>query len=180
MFRNAKMILLVTALVLAVGAVATSALTSVTIDRDLTVALNADNDTGAAVKISCVNNSPGKDYSAVCEYDGNGILSLALHKAVNSNGTIGLNRNATFQIGAAADDSRVLAVTNNSDSAITVYFDSTAVLMKAQTLGTTLTNADAGSPVGEAVAAGTTKEFFFLVNTPNSAATSLSGTLQIR
>ena len=185
MFRSVKILLLVAAIVVLAGAVATSALTSVSIDRTAAVTLKADNDTNAAIKITCINNTTGVNYSDLCQYDSNGVVSLDLNRILTAGGTvtdgsIGFNRNASFQIGATGVGSRVLAVTNNSDGAVTVYFSSAEIQMRAETTGTTLTAASAGTPVGESVAAGGTKQFFFGINTPNSSATSLSGTIQIR
>lgn len=178
MLRNIKVLLLVSAMVLVAGAMGTSALTSVTIDRSMSATLSADN-ADAAAKILCLNNAGGTDYSGLCSYDANGVVSVSLHKAINSSGNIGFNRSASFQIGSSSANSRVIGITNNSGTPLVVYFDGAEIEMKNQA-DATLTAATAGSPVGDTIAAGQTREYYFTVNTPSSNAASLSGTLQIR
>jgi len=176
LFKSLKVLFLAGALLIVAGALATSALTSVTIDRTVSATLNSDNETTVAVRMVCLDNASGVDYTDVCQYDANGVLTMQLHRAISAGGSIGFNRNASFQIGSDAADTRVLAVTNNSSAPVTVNFDSAGIQMISST-GTTLA---AAGGAGAAVAAGATVEFYYVLNTPNSTATSLTGTIQIR
>lgn len=175
MKRLGLMLLLGTVISLA-GIYGTAALTTITIDRTVSAAIAADNST-AAVKLECVDNSlaGGTNYTALCIYT-NGVLTLELHRAIAADGSIGFNPSATFGIGDAAADKRVLRITNNTAGNINVRMpDLSDILMKLEVTGVTV---DTTNPV--TIAAGTAKEFFFLINTPADLTTPLTATLEIR
>jgi hypothetical protein len=168
--------LLLGMVILFAGIYGTAALTSVTIDRSVEASIAADNST-AAVKLECVDNSAalGTNYTPLCIYT-NGVLTLELHRAVDSTGTIGFNPDAIFVVGAAAADSRVLRITNNSGISIKVQMpDVSDILMKLEVTGATV-----NTTTPHVLTAGTSAEFFFQINTPASLTTPLTATLQIR
>lgn len=187
MLKSIKFGLILGAVLLVAGAVATSAaFVTVTIDRPASATLTADNAANAAVKILCLDNTAGGgvNYSALCTYDTAGSVSMALEKALKADGSISFNRNATFSVGSNAANSQVLSITNNSQDPIHVYFNNTSAngtMTMYSAAGTALTSAAAPTPVSDTVASGATGTYYFVLQTPqNTNDTQLTGTLQIR
>jgi hypothetical protein len=175
MIRNLKAALLVGGIVLAAGAMGTAAFSTVSFDRNLSVSLAADDASNAAIKIACAADYQVLD---VCSTDTNGKITVNLNRALGGGTAVGLNRHAAFQIGGI--DHEVVAITNSTDSTVTVYFASGEGITLKNESGTALTDVGAVPATGQAIGPGFTKSFFFTVLTPDSTATSLSGTLKIR
>jgi hypothetical protein len=175
MVRRLNLFMLLGLMLTLAGIYGTAALTSLTVDRTVTASVAADN-TNAAVKLECLDNSPGgTNYSPLCEYT-NGVLQLQLHKALSADGSIGFNPDAAFVIGAAGAGSRVFRVTNQTANDIEVWVDSagSAIKLNRETDGASVTSA-----AKEELAPGAAREFFFTVETPAST-DPLTATLRVR
>jgi hypothetical protein len=174
MFRNFKVTLLAGGIVLVAGAAATSALTTVSADRALSLNL-VDDSANAAVNMECIN-----DYSDLCQKLANGNISLDLNQVLVG-AADGFNRNATFTIGSAKENERVFRLTNNTDSPLKLYFEGAGAvsMIAARGEGASEALTAEGSNKPMVVASGEAREFYFQIVTPDSG-NKIDGTLKVR
>ena len=151
-----RLVLVTLVLVLAVGLVAASGLTTLTIDRTVQAMVVADND-NAAVKLECL-----PDYEAVCSYDeATGVVTLQLHKALGE-GADGFNPNAVFALGS--QDEPVLQITNNSGISVEVWLTSAPedVIRMYNESGVRVKS----DRSAEVISPGSSHHFYFEIHTP--------------
>lgn len=137
---------------------ATTALSSVDIQRSGSYAVAVDNDTGVAIRLDCAT----KYLDTVCKYDANGKLTINLSEGLNvGGGSYAFNPSATFGIGSEGD--AVFKVTNTSDRSIELSMvnngGGTVSLMPAVAGGSTT------------VGAGLSADFYFTLTTLDTAGT---------
>lgn len=114
--RRMKLSALFLVVALGVAAVGSAALTTINLDRNMTVDVVSDTDVNAAVQFSEFTKYPG------LLVETGGVVSLDLNQAINDNATAGFNPNAVFTI----DDA--FTITNNSDIAVVVSSDNVVTL----------------------------------------------------
>ena len=151
-----KAILVLAVVLVLVGVFAVSALTQVTIDRDIRVAVLTDISDNVPVKFTAGVNYPG-----VLVDDGSGRVVIDLSNAFGEDG--GLNPHGTFTIGSNNAGEGVFQITNNSNFDISVGINGSAVLVGAATIGP-----------------GTTEEYGITLTTVAQSASASVGTLEIR
>lgn len=157
-----KAILVLAVVLVLVGVFAVSALTQVTIDRDIRVSVASDIDPDVAIKFEI-----GDEYGNVAYLTDDNYIEFDLSGALNNAGHF--NTEALFHIGSAAN--WVFSITNNSNTGITVGISPGAYLTLA----------------GEnTVGVGNTEEYYFVLNTSgamvgeDNVPIEINETLQIR
>jgi hypothetical protein len=170
-----RIVLATLAVALSIGVVGAAGLTQLMVDRTVEAQVVADNQ-DAAVRFECLDNSSagGPNYSAVCNQPANGVVTLQLHKRINSAGTIGFNNAAYFKIGDSTANKRVLKITNNSPIGIKVWLEDSGNRIKMYNQSGSQVSSSA---TAQAIASGTSHEFYFEVDTRNNPVGSVPQTL---
>ena len=170
--KRTKLSALLIVAALSILAVGSAALTSIYLDRNVSAgSVLKDTDTGVAIQFTPMN---GYDTKNIFVTDSStGEVSFDLTKAVATGKTLnGWNTDARFLVGSASTP--VFSLTNNSDLAVTVNFNDSAIQ------GVDVVNLIGSSTI----AAGATQEYYFNIDTSNGAAgdatKTLGGILEIR
>jgi hypothetical protein len=164
-----KAVFVCSAIALVVASVSSAALSSLSMDRAMTGTVLADSNSNVAVQITDLTGNP-----SFLDINSKGKYSFDLNDAINKNGALnttnttnGFNPDALFFVGNATTGA--FKIQNNSDIPVTVSLSNTPDAVTLHPQSGTAT-----------VAAGASKEFYFIIDTTTYAAgDSLNGTLKL-
>jgi len=150
---------------LSIAAVGTAALSSLSMDRNISGGkVLVDTDENVAVQITNIS-----DYDGLVKTDANGKVSFYLDEAISGDSGTGFNTDALYNIGSKQDG--VIKIRNNSDVPVTVSMNSSDG------------NSISLLPVegsGSRIDVGTAASYYFVVNTQGQkAGSTLNAVLHI-
>ncbi len=135
---------------LAIAAVGSAALSSISFGRSVTGQVFVDTDENVAIQISNISN-----YVGLVKTDTDGKVSFNLNAAVGNRANGGYNTDANFSIGTAS--SGVVKIKNNSDIPVTVTMNNTSNNSAISLVPTNGSSATIG--------VGSSSNYYFTINT---------------
>jgi hypothetical protein len=139
---------------LAIAAVGSAALSSISFGRSVTGQVFVDTDENVAIQISNISN-----YVGLVKTDTDGKVSFNLNAAVGNRANGGYNTDANFSIGTAS--SGVIKIKNNSDIPVTVTMNSTSNNTSNNSAISLVPTSGSSATIG----VGSSSNYYFTINT---------------
>ncbi len=167
--KKLKLSVLLVVVAVAIAAVGSAALSSVSFDRSLKAGkVLVDTDDNVAIQITNISKYPG-----LVKADSKGKVSININEAINSNSNTnsGFNTDAIFTIGSTS--SGVIKIKNNSDAPVSVSI----INESGNNNAITLTPVNNGN---NTINVGGSSDFYFTINTTGlEPSKALNGVLHV-